>query len=280
MTPTNRMLLLAGLGALMGGCATKKVAPKLQHYSLGMARADYRDYAAAQASPCDAEPRWLTDELSAVNGLLSRFLQGTEEAGNLEAPNQARHLALLQEGAETLAPVLQVHENNLAGLRDCDFRNTGAFPELARRGTELIQETRSRLAEAPSIIASIQLREAQRAWLDEAPKREATARQTWCSARPVVGSADLYFARQYPNGRTEWLFCDGHVVEARPGGEPVLISPDGLSRAERRRVKPQRYLDAAREYPKEEIDRQPGSEASTGAASKERNAELATDRSS
>lgn len=274
MTPSTRLLLLVGVGALVGACATKRSAP-VQRYALGMARAEYRDYAGAKASPCDAEPRWLTDELSAVNGLLARFLQETEEAGAPEALNQEKHLALLQEAAGSLEPVLKVHAATLSGLRACEFRRTGAFPELERRGTELVQRAWARLGEAPAILAAKKLREAQRQWLDEAPAREAEARRTWCAPRPTVGSADLYFAREYPDGRTEWLFCDGHVVEARAGGEPVLVGPEGLSSRERRRVQPRRYLDAARGYPAEEIDRQPG--ATTGSASKEGGSGLATD---
>lgn len=274
MTPSTRLLLLAGVGALLGACTVKRSAP-VQRYALGLARAEYRDYSGAQTSPCDAEPRWLTDELSAVNGLLARFLRETAKAGDLEAVNQEKHLALLQEATDTLEPVLKVHAANLTELRACDFRNTGAFPELARRGTDLVQRAWERLAEAPGIIAAKQLREAQKQWLDQAPVREAEARRTWCAPRPTVGSADLYFAREYPNGRTEWLFCDGHVVESRPGGEPVLVGPEGLSYRERRRVVPKRYLEAARNYPPEEVDRQPGS--NTGSAAKGRDSGLATD---
>lgn len=275
MTPTTRLWLLVGMGALQGACAAKRSAPDVQRYALGMSRAEYRDYAGARASPCDAEPRWLTDELSSVNGLLARFLQETAEAGNPESLQQPSHLALLKEATGGLEPILKVHAANLAGLRACAFRSTGAFPELERRGTELVQQAWARLAEAPGIVAAVELREAQRVWLDEAPAREAEARRTWCAPRPTVGNADLYFARQYPDGRTEWLFCDGHVVEARAGGEPVLVGPEGLSARERRRVQSKRYLEAARSYPTEEIDRQPGSE--TGTAAKEGDSGLAKD---
>lgn len=257
-------ILLVGLSVGLGACAGGKVAP-LQTYSLGMARAEYRDYAGARSSLCDTEPRWLADELSSVNGLLARFLSSTEEATKPGSLHHSEHLALLQEANRTLVPVMEIHRRNLAELSECGFHRTGAFPEIARRGTELLAQTKARLTEAPAALAAAELRVAQQKWLEEAPAREAAAKQTWCTAHPTVGSADLYFARQYPDGRTEWLFCDGLSVEAPAGGEPQLITPEWISRRDRRRIQPQRYLDAAKAYPASEVDRQPG----PGTASKE-----------
>ena len=106
----------------------------------------------------------------------------------------------------------------------------------------------------------------QRKWKDEAPKREQAARQEWCAKTPEVGSTDLYYARKHADGRTEWFFCDGHIVQsAANGGEPTLVSPEGLSARDRRKVKPPRYLEAAKGYPAEELDKQPASVADTAA---------------
>lgn len=234
-----------------------------------MARAEYRDYAGAQAALCDTEPRWLVDELSSVNGLIARFLSSTQEAANPEALQHAEHLALLQEANRTLLPVLEIHRRNLAALSECGFHQTGAFPEIARRGKELLESARARLADAPAALAAAELKAAQRKWLEEAPAREAAAKQTWCTPNPVVGSADLYLARQYSNGRTEWLFCDGVSVEAAAGGEPQLMTPEWISRRDRRRIQTKRYLDAAKAYPASEFDREPGAEPQAGAISKE-----------
>ncbi len=260
-----------GLCAGLGACAAKPVAP-LQRYSLGMARAEYRDYGKARAALCDAEPRWLTDELSSVNGLLSRFLTNTEQAMDPEAVQHARHLELLQEAIGTLGAVLEIHQRNLTELRECDFRTTGAFPDIARRGAELVEKAKARLEQGPAAVAAAELLEARRKWAEEAPAREATARQTWCTPNATVGNADLYFAREYPNGRTEWLFCDGLMVEARSGGEPQLVTPEGLTRRERRRIQPQRYLDAAKAYPASEIDRQPGAASAPSGGTTEQTA--------
>ena len=229
----------------------------MKSYVLGMARADYRDYAGAKANPCDAEPRWLADELTAVNGLLARFLRETERAHRPEAPDHAQQAALLQEATRTLPPVLEVHRGTLAGLEQCGFRRSGAFPEIARRGAELLEASRTRLAEAPKALEAAKRGEAVRKWKEEAPAREASARGNWCPEKPQVGQAVAYYVRQDADGRTVAHFCDGHRVEQAAGGEPQLIEPEGLSRAMRRRVQPKLYLEAAANFPAEEMDRHP-----------------------
>jgi hypothetical protein len=201
--------------------------------------------------------------------MLSRFLVNTRDATNLEAPRQAEQLELLREATRSLPPVMKVHRQNLTELSECDFQRTAAFPELARRGTGLLQEAQARLAEAPAALAAIELRNAQRKWAAEARVREATAKETWCAPDTAVGNADVYFARQATDGHSEWLFCDGLKVEAGAGGEPQLVIPEELSRRDRRRIQPQRYLDAAKAYPASEIDRQPGTRPGSGGDSQQ-----------
>ncbi|RKH42627.1 hypothetical protein D7X12_15315 [Corallococcus sicarius] len=268
MMAMRRRIVLLGWGVLLGACAGTK-APPVQHYALGMSRADYRDYSGSKASPCDAEPRWFSDELTAVNGLLARFIKETAQAQDPTSPDQPKQLALLEEGLRTLPPVLKVHEGNLRALQTCDFRRSGAFPDLAQRGATLVKEAQGLMAQGPKIKAAVALQAAQQQWRDEAPARVEKARGTWCSKDPQVGQPDLYFARQSPEGRTEWLFCDGHRVEKVAEGEPTLVSPENLSRKDRRRVQPQKYLDAARSYPTEEMDRQPTSATPPAAAAAE-----------
>ena len=247
---------------MSGACAGSQAVP-LQRYSLGMARAEYRDYSGARADLCDVEPRWLVDELSSVNGLLARFLSSTKEAADPKSLQHAEHLALLQEATRSLSPVIEIHRKNLAALRECDFRQTGAFAEIARRGTELLELSKARLAEASVALAAAELLRAQQRWAEEAPAREVqlplAELRVARAPRRLRGS----LARQYPNGRTEWLFCDGVMVEASAGGEPELVTPEWLSSRERRRIQPQRYLEAAKAYPASEIDRQPGSSPSS-----------------
>ena len=94
---------------------------------------------------------------------------------------------------------------------------------------------------------------------------QAQAQGTSALLAEILPSHQFY-ARKFADGRTEWLFCDGHVVQsAANGGEPTLVSPEGLSAKDRRKVKPPRYLEAAQSYPAEEIDKQPKSVADAAA---------------
>ncbi|WP_338870305.1 hypothetical protein [Myxococcus stipitatus] len=265
MKVIRRRIALTALGATLSACATRP-APPVQHYSLGMSRADFRDYGGSKANPCDAEQRWLSDELTAVNGLLARFVDGTDKLGNPNSVDHARQVELLKEAQRSLPPVLDVHESNLRGLARCGFRDKGAFPEISRRGGELVKEARGRLAEADGVLAQAALRASQAKWKDDSLQREATARGTWCTETPKVGEATVYFARQGLEGGTEWFFCDGSRVEQRAGAEPSYVEPDGLKPQDRRRIKPPRYLEAAVNFPAEEIDRAPDGTAPKSAA--------------
>jgi hypothetical protein len=249
----RKLWIVGGVSLALSACGPKRTAP-VQRYSLGLSRADYRDYVAARSDICDAEPRFLTDELSAMNGLMDRFLSSTDQAKNPNSVDHARHVELLKEASGSLDKVLDVHQSNLRALQKCRFAKSGAFPQLAQRGHELVEQSRARLREGGELLA---LQEAQGKWKEEAPQREQTARQTWCAKTPEVGSTDVYYARQFADGRTEWLFCDGHVVQSAAGGEPTLVSPEGLSAKDRRKVKPPKYLEAAQGYPQEEVDKQP-----------------------
>jgi hypothetical protein len=250
---SRNLWIVGGLSLALGACGPKRVAP-VQQYSLGMSRAEYRDYNAAQANICDAEPRWLSEELGAVNGLLNRFLISTEQAKNPDAAEHDQQVALLKEASGSLGKVLDVHQRNLQAVQRCGFAKSGGIQELTKRGTSLVEQSRARLAEATQVLA---MEEAQNKWKTEAPQREQTARQTWCAKNPEVGTTDVYYARKFADGRTEWFFCDGHIVQSASGAEPTLVSPEGLSAKERRKVKPPRYLEAARGYPAEEFDKQP-----------------------
>lgn len=259
---SRKLWIVGGMSLALGACGARNVAP-VQRYSLGVARADYRDYTGARSNICDAEPRWLTDELSAVNGLMTRFLSETEQVKNPKSVDYARSMELLKEASGSLEKVLKVHQNNLQAVQKCGFAKNGAFPDIAKRGTELLEQSRARMAEGSQVLA---LEEAQRKWKEEAPQREQAARQTWCAKNPEVGSTDLYYARKYIDGTTEWLFCDGHVVQSAKGSEPALFSPEGLSAKDRRKVKPPRYLEAAQGYPVEEMDKEPTSVADAAAS--------------
>ncbi|MET0401294.1 MAG: hypothetical protein ABW123_02780 [Cystobacter sp.] len=258
---SRKQWIIGGVGLVLGACATQQVPVK--HYTLAGGRAEYRDYAGERANICDSEPRWLMDELSSMNGLLARFVSSTEQVNTPGAAEHTQQVQLLKDASGTLGKVLDVHQSNLKALQGCGFARSGAFPELGRRGLELVDMSRTRI----SVLGEMnKVEAAQNKWKDEAPQREQTARQTWCAKNPEVGSTDLFYARRFADGRTEWLFCDGHRVQAASeSAEPTLVSPEGLSVKERRKVKPPRYLEAARGYPAEEIDKQPTENAPAAA---------------
>jgi hypothetical protein len=197
------------------------------------------------------EQRRLADELKRINEVLEQFVSGTEASVKPEAT--AEQVQLLREGS-ALTPVVDAHGKNLAGLRGCGFTKP-PFPELAKKGEEVVTSAKARLAEAPEVLAAADKRLAEAKWREESGAREATAKQEWCKPGTAVGSGDLYFSRQGSDGKTQWLFCDGMVVEASSGGEPSLIIPESISKKDRRRIQAARYLDAAKAYPAEEIDR-------------------------
>lgn len=254
----NRKLwIIGGMSLALGACAAKKVSPV--RYNLGLASADYRDYAKARANICDAEPRAVSDELGGMNKLLTDFLSSTEQVKNPHSVDHGRAVELLKEASGSLNQVLDVYQANLGAVGKCGYAKSGAFPELTQKGRELVEQSRTRMEAASQLLA---VEDAQKKWLTEAPEREKTARQTWCAKNPEVGSTDLYYARRFADGRTEWLFCDGHIVQsAANGGEPTLVSPENLSAKDRRKVKPPRYIEAAHSYPVEEMDKQPASVA-------------------
>lgn len=236
---------------MLSACAAKK-PPPAQRITLGGAQVEYRDYSLVRGSLCDVDQRRLAGELKKINEVLEQFVSGTEASVKPEATEE--QVQVLREGSQALKPVVDVHGKNLAGLRGCGFTKP-PFPELAKKGEEAVTGAKARLAEAPEVLAAADKRIAEAKWREESAAREATAKQEWCKPGTAVGSGDLYFSRQGGDGKTHWLFCDGMVVEAPSGGEPSLIIPESISKKDRRRLQAARYLDAARTYPAEEIDR-------------------------
>ncbi len=237
------------------GCATTRSRPPpLQNFELGMSRATFRDYASARPGICSAEPRWLQDELSSVNGLLARWLDRTSAGyDGVWTPDEVK---LLQQGAETLAPLLEAHVRNLESLRGCSFGHGTAFPELIRRGERYVEQAQQRMREADSIVAWRIAKKAVELWHREQPLREADARRR-CPDRVVHGSAQVYYAVEREDGQVRWLFCDGAKVQSLADGGTELQVPDGLTRAQRRRIQSRKYLSAAKDFPSSRIDRPP-----------------------
>jgi hypothetical protein len=245
-------ILLLSLCAALSACAAKKPPPP-QSATLGENKLEYRDYSRVKGSLCDADPRRLGPELQKINDVLEQFVSKTENASKPEAT--AEEVELLRTGSQSLGPVVDVHGKNLAGLSGCGFKKQAPFPEIAQKGEPLVKQAKARLDEASTVLAAADKRMAESKWREESTAREATAKQTWCTGKVTVGSGDLYFARQEPDGKTRWNFCDGVAVESAAGAEPTVIVPDTISKKDRKKIQDKRYLDAAKGYPAEEIDK-------------------------
>lgn len=244
---------------MLGACAGKK-PPPVQRLTVGGTQLEYRDYSLVRDSLCDVDKRLLGNELKKINEVLEQFVSGTEAAVKPEAT--AEQLQVLREGM-ALKPVVEAHGKNISGLRACGYKDA-PFPELAKKGEQVVKNAKARLDEAPGALEAADKRLAEVKWREESATREANAKQEWCKPGIAVGTGDLYFSRQEADGKTQWLFCDGMVVEANSGGEPSLIIPESISKKDRRRIQAPRYLDAAKAYPAEEIDR-PGAPKKTEA---------------
>lgn len=244
--------LLLGLCAALSACAAKRPPPP-QSVTLGQNKLAYRDYTRVKGSLCDANPRLVGPELQKINEALEQFVSKTAGASKPEAT--AEEVDLLREGSQSLGPVVDAQSRNLAGLSGCDFKRQAPFPDLMKKGNEIVTQAKARLAEAPSVLAAAEKRLAEQKWREESAARETTAKQTWCGGKVIVGSGDVYFARQETDGKMQWLFCDGIMVEWMSGSEPAVIVPDTISKRDRRRIQEKRYLEAVKSYPAEEIDK-------------------------
>lgn len=242
---------LLGLCAALAACAAKK-PPPAQRFTLGDSNVEYRDYSLVKGALCDADPRKLGPELQKINELLEQFVAKADEASKPDAT--AEQLQVLRDGSK-LNPVVQVHAKNLAGLSACGFKKQAPFPDLIKKGGDAVTQAKAKLAEAPTVLADADQRLAEKKWREESTTREAAAKQTFCTAKTQVGNGDLYFARQEPHGKTQWMFCDGIVVEQASGSEPSVIIPEAISKKDRKRIQEKRYLEAAKGLPAEEIDK-------------------------
>ncbi|WP_224364070.1 hypothetical protein [Hyalangium versicolor] len=245
-------ILLLGLCAALAACAAKKPPPP-QRLTLGESQVEYRDYGLVKGSLCGSDPRRLGPELQKINELLEQFVAKSEDATKPDAT--AEQVEVLREGSKALGPVVQAHTKNLAGLNACGFKTKPPFPDITKKGNEVLTAAKARLDEAPTVLADADRRLAEKKWREDSNAREVAAKQTFCTAKTQVGSGDLYFAREEPHGKTHWMFCDGIVVEQASGAEPAVIIPDTISKKDRKRIQEKRYLDAAKGLPAEEIDK-------------------------
>lgn len=251
---------LSALALLAMGCATVKARPPppTTRLELSGARATWRPF--TDASVCDAEPRFLLDELLSVNEVLKRFLRDT--AGDESSEWPERQVALVEEGGRVLPLMMREHERNLALVERCSFASHAGYPVVLERGRKFINDVRERLDEAPRLIETVKRRRALETWHQQRLSTQDAARRTCPSAR--LGAAVVYFAWRDEAGVSSWLFCDGAAVSKAGDEAPrVELPPTELSRG--KRVPEKTYLQAVARYPAESIFAPPPEVASRGA---------------
>lgn len=245
MNARNLILILAsGLAA----CGAHRTPMKPTTVSIAGGRATFRDYRSDPARVCTAEPRWLLDELTAVNGMLRRFVIATE--GDQLGFKQRR---LLEEGAEVLPPVLEAHEVSLQQLDRCAFGKQGGFVAAVQFGKDRLREVRTLLEEAPQRIARAEAVEALKRWRREIPRMQLQA-QAGCDRR---NPRRIYFAWEQENGTRVFSFCDGASVTQRDGDRPLWLPPEGAPTRGRWAPKEKNYLEAVKSYALDMISRPP-----------------------
>lgn len=246
-----RSILVVLGGALVVGCVTPAPAPPLRTVQVSDWRANTRSYSAANI--CDAEPRWLFDELTSVNGVLARFLKATEE--DEQGRSTEKQLRLLEETRSQLADLATEHLNNVTLAQRCSFAQARGFPMVLERGELLSRDTRAVVAGAEARIERARALAALERWQRERPREELNARLT-CPDRPPA-KPSIYYAYEDEQRRAFWLFCGGARVVGTPRSPAVFDTEAAISPAFKRRLKPKEYLEAARNYPVDRVSRPP-----------------------
>lgn len=243
-----RATVIFSLPLVLAGCATTRPPLALQEVEIAGGRAAYRDYRVAPDRLCSAEPRWLLDELVAVNGVLRRFVDAVGE-GELGL----RQRRLLEEGEKTLPEVLAAHEASLNGVERCSFANQGGLTAARESGGEYLKQVRALLASAPERIARAEAVEQLRAWRANLPRMQFEA-QAGCDKR---NPRRIYFAWEQENGTRTFAFCDGASVTQRGGDKPLWIPPENAPTRGRYAPKEGQYLEAVQRYSLELMSRPP-----------------------
>lgn len=241
---------------VFAGCTQARPVIRSEPFDFGGARATVRAFPGDTI--CEAEPRFLLDELSSVNGLLGRFVGAAPERADAEWTDSA--IALVEEAQDRLPPLLELHQRSLASLRRCAFGVKGAWPGLINRGLALLERTRGVLAAAPGLLKAVRSARALAEWRRERLTQQESARRA-CPVR--LGKAIIYFAWR-EGGRTSWLFCDGAQV-TREGNERPRLEGSALEFTRGRRPSEAAYFTAVGRYPAAAVSAPPGDEGAVSA---------------
>lgn len=260
------LVLGAAVALVVSACATTpKPAPALKRLEWGGSVATWRAYGVPEkAGICDAEPRFLLDELASVNGLLNRFLVAMQTPDGVapEAAWPEEKIERFEEGAQVLPPALEQHELNVRAAGRCAFATSGGFPKLLERSEALVRDVRARLESVPRELEKARAAHALEAWRKQRLSSQEAARQTCPSRTP---KPRVYYAWVDEAGVTRWLFCDGAQATQEGGGEVhVEHAPAELVRG--RRPTSAAYLAAAKAWPEASIERPPATTPAAEAA--------------
>lgn len=238
--------VLCALTVLALGCVSASPRIKPATFDFAGGRATVRDFPGGTI--CEAEPRFLLDEFSSVNGLLGRFLDQTAGTPWTEAA-----ITLVEDADTRLPPLLALQGRSIAAASRCEFAAHGAWPSLLVRGTALIEQTRQRLESAPREIQALRQEQALETWRASRLAQQESARRA-CPQRssgPVI-----YFAWKEGPVFT-WLFCDGAQATREGRQRPQLErAPEELGR--QRRPAEAAYLSAIGRFPSAAVMAAPG----------------------
>lgn len=238
------------------GCTRARPTVRSEPFDFGGVRATVRAFPGEAI--CEAEPRFLIDEIASVNGLLSRFVGTAPSSADAEWSDTS--MALVEEAVERLPSLVQTHQRNLDALRRCAFAAEGAWPPLIARGRSLLERTRALLAAAPGLLQAVRDARALADWRRERLVQQQAARR----ACPVRSGSPIIFFAWRDVGRTTWLFCDGSEIIREGDDAPRFGSP--AVEVSRRRPPPEAsYFKAVDRYPADAIATPPGDERALSA---------------
>lgn len=257
---TSHRVVLAAAVLLVVGCGKKAVAPAAEKkVTLAGKTATYHDW--AKANPCEAEPKMVVGDLDSTSALLNEYL-GQTSAG-LEGMWSSEQITLLEEGVVVLPPLLDATEKATGAIarNGCRFLKETGFAEPVKKVTELGEQTRRRIADAPAIAEGLALKAALKAWKDKQPEARSGAKSEWCPPKIKPGApVDIYYAAEDEVGLTEWLFCDDSRVFASVGAAPAFEAPAAM----KKKPKDKAYLESAAKYPASDVQRAPKAPARPG----------------
>lgn len=236
---------------LLAGCLAHQSLPKPPPNVVEVAggRATWREYGGHRvAGICDAEPRFLLDELTGFDALLKRFLD--KAAGDEPNDWPEARIEGVEEWVSQLEPAVAQHEKNLARVRRCAFARTSGYPWLLERSGTLLAAFHARVPELTDVVHGARLARQVAEW-NVRVRDEERSRRLGCPAR--ARTPTVYFAYRDVGDVTHWYFCDGATASGHTGREPAVEDlPLAPSNGQRRFTKKD-YLLAAKKIGADEV---------------------------